>query len=191
MYTDLFSSNKFQIHQSAMKSASWFQQQAFALNKQHLQPLKLIRAEPARNVATIVPGSLYLFAYDAKHQDTLPYWDMFPLVFPFRKLQDGFIGLNMHYLPYAMRMQLLDRLMDFKTNKMMNENTRLKYSWATIGGMSRFKLAGSCVHRYLSSQIQSPMKKIDSADWGTAMMLPVERFVGSTKNKVWTESLRK
>lgn len=189
IYSKIFDKNRINAHEAATKSRTWFQQQVTLLSKQQIAPQTLIRSQADKNVTRIVPGELYLFSYDAKHQDTLPYWDMFPLVFPFRKLNDGFIGLNMHYLPYDLRIHLLDRLMDFRTNSLLNENTRLKYSWATIQGVSRYSLASPCVHRYLLSHVQSSFKKIDAADWGTAMMLPVERFVGATKQRVWKESV--
>lgn len=190
VYTEIFQKNQYNLPQVVQKSRSWFQQQAALLGKQGIQPMSIIRSSPNKNVMKIVPGELYVFMYDAKMAEQLEYWDMFPLVFPFRKLSDGFIGLNMHYLPYQMRIQLLDRLMDFKTNKLMNENTKLKYSWSTINAASRYTLAKPCVHRYLSSHLQTPLKRIDSADWATAMMLPVERFVGAPKQYVWTESLK-
>lgn len=190
IYSEILKKNHIELRDAVTKSQTWFQQQAILLGKQQIAPQRLIRSESNRNVNRIVPGEMYLFAYDAKTQDTLPYWDMFPLVFPFRKMKDGFIGLNMHYLPYALRVRLLDRLMDFKTNTLMNEMTRLKYSWNMIQGVSRYKLAEPCVHRYLTSHIQSPLKRIESQHWATALLLPVERFVGSSKQKVWTESLK-
>jgi hypothetical protein len=189
-YTDVFNKNHYQLKDAVARSQTWFQQQSRLLGRQQIQPLRLIKSEPQRNARHIIPGEMYLFAYDAKTQDKLPYWDMFPLVFPFRKLQDGFIGLNMHYLPHALRARLLDRLMEFKTNSAMDETTRLRYSWSTIQGVSKFKIAEPCIHRYLTSHLQSPLKRIDSQDWTTALLLPVERFVGASKQQVWTESLR-
>ena len=44
-------------------------------------------------------GKMYLFQYDAKHKKILPYWDRFPLIFPFDYAKDGFYGINLHYLP--------------------------------------------------------------------------------------------
>jgi hypothetical protein len=190
LYSNIFNKNRVDLNTAVKQSQTWFQQQSLLLGRQRIIPLQLIKSEPQRNVNRIIPGEMYLFAYDAKTKDTLPYWDMFPLVFPFKKLKDGFIGLNMHYLPYVMRVRLLDRLMDFKTNSLLNDNTRLRYSWSTIQGASRFKMAEPCVHRYLTDHIQSPMKKIDSNDWATALLLPVERFVGASKQRVWTESLK-
>lgn len=185
VYTEIFKKNQYNLRDAATKSNNWFQQQATLLSKQRIQPLQLIRSSAEKNNTRIIPGELYLFMYDAKLNDQLPFWDMFPLVFPFRRLRDGFIGLNMHYLPYRFRIQLLDRLMDFKTNKLLNENTKLKYSWATIRSASRYQWAHQCVHRYLIDHVQSPLKKVDASDWATAMMLPVERFVGATKQQVW------
>lgn len=190
-YSDVFTKNNYQLQAAAAKSKSWFQQQATLLAGQKIQPLQLINTNTDKNKNKITPGEMYLFMYDAKLQDTLPYWDMFPLVFPFRKLKDGFIGLNMHYLPYQMRVALLDRLLIFRTTRTLNEKTKLKFCWSTIISASKYSLAEPCVHRYLSNHIQTPLKKIDSTDWATALLLPVERFVGSSKQKVWAESMRR
>lgn len=171
------------------KSRSWFTQQSLQLSsKSQITPQKLVRTDADRNVTSIVPGNMYIFEYSAKHKETLPYWDTFPLVFPFRKMPDGFIGLNLHYLPYPLRARLLDKLMSFKTSTSLDENTKLKFSWSTISGLSTMQVAQPCVHRYLSSHVKSPFKKIDAQDWATAMMLPVERFVGSSKQQVWSQS---
>lgn len=189
-FTEIFDNNRYNLNTAVNKSNTWFQQQVTLLTAKRIQPLKLIQSEAERNKVKIIPGELYLFAYDAKHQDKLDYWDMFPLVFPFAKHPDGFTGLNLHYLPYRERIQLLNRLMQYKTNSAMDETTRLKYSWGLISSSSKFKNAAPCVHRYLNSHLQTPLKKIDAQDWATALMLPVERFVGANKRKVWSESLR-
>lgn len=189
-YEQIFRKNHYDLRTAVTKSRSWFDQQARMLATKQIAPQRLIRSNPEMNVTRIVPGELYLFQYDALHRETLPYWDTFPLVFPFSKTPDGFIGLNMHYLPYPIRVRLLDKLMVFKTSTEHDEVARLKLSWGLISGLSRQYYAQPCVHRYLATQIKSPLKRIDSSDWATAMMLPVERFVGSTKQAVWKESLR-
>jgi hypothetical protein len=189
-FTEVFQEHQYNLPDVVKKSQTWFQQQARLLGREGIAPQKLIRTDPEQNRARIQPGELYLFHYDAKHQDTLPYWDMYPLVFPFRRMPDGFIGLNMHYLPYAYRVRLLDRLMSFKSNKHLTDTTKLKFQWETISGVSKFKIAEPCVHRYLTSHVQSPFKKIGAEYWATAMMLPVERFVGANKMAVWNNSIR-
>lgn len=142
----------------------------------------------------IVPGNMYLFQYDAKHKKTLPYFDRFPLVFPFKKVEDGFLGLNMHYLNYPLRIKLLDRLQQYRNNDRMDEKTKIKLSWALIEGSSKLNLALPCVKHYLVNHVRSQFIKIESKDWATAMLLPVERFYsanGVTKQEVWKDSLGK
>jgi len=191
-FQDLF--DKYRVDPNiARKSKTWFEQQALLLSKQsrYITPNKLMNDNSSMIKANVLPGKLYMFFYDAKTKDKLPYWDRFPLTFPFQKTPDGFLGLNMHYLPYQLRVRLLDRLMVYATNTKLDETTRLRYSWATISALSKFSLAEPCVKRYLNSQVKSQFKLVPADDWATAMMLPVERFVGASKDVVWAESKRK
>jgi hypothetical protein len=187
---DIFSKNQYELKAAAKESKTWFLQQARLLKVQQITPNKVMRSDPTQNVSTIRPGNLYLFMYEPKGKADLPYYDMFPMVFPFKKTPDGFIGLNMHYIPYMQRTILLQRLMDYATNKEMNDTTRLKYSWKLIDGISRFKWAEPCIKQYLRGHVRSSLRFIAPEDWATAMLLPVEQFVGASKDKVWADSLR-
>lgn len=168
------------------KSKTWFQQQTLLLGKKRINEKKLFSEQ--QTTSKIMPGKLYLFYYDPKWKSTLPFYDRFPLVFPFRAMPDGFLGLNMHYLPYFHRVQLMSRLMQFATNKNLDENTKLKYSWDLINGVAKFKTAEACIKHYLKDHVESLFIEIPATDWHTAMMLPVERFVGSNKSNVWVNS---
>ncbi len=186
-FQDIFEQNRFN-RDIAKKSKTWFEQQALLLSKKRITPAKILKNDPSALSTRVIPGHMYMFMYDALNKETLPYFDRFPLVFPFRADAEHMWGLNMHYLPYQLRVRLLDRLMQFRTNNNFDENTRIKYSWQLIAGLSKFKLAEPCVKQYRRDHIKSPFIKIDSADWFTALMLPVESFVGASKTKVWTES---
>jgi len=188
---DVFEKNKYSLADAAKRSRSWFDQQALLLTKQGITPPKVMKGDASALKSTVSPGKLYMYYYDPKLKAELPYYDKFPLVFPFRKLEGGFLGLNMHYLPYVLRIRLLDKLMNFASNKKMNENTRLRYSWALIDGVSRYNAAIPCVKHYLLDHVKTPFREIPSYDWATAMLLPVERFSGATKEVVWAESRRK
>lgn len=187
---DVFERNKYNMPQAVRASKTWFDQQVLLLSKQGITSNKVLRGNTNALKGRIIPGQLYMYRYDAKHKDTLPYWDMFPLVFPYETTKDGFMGLNFHYLPYQLRIKLLDKMLVFKNNKHMDETTRLRYSWQMIAGISKFKMAEPCIKRYLFSQVESQYRLIPANDWATAMMLPVEGFVGANKNKVWMESKR-
>lgn len=189
-YKGVFEKNQYNLKAAVNKSSTWFRQQARILDNQNIDAMGIIRSSSNKNVTRIVPGEMYLFKYFPKLEEKLDYWDAYPLVFPFRKLNDGFIGLNMHYLAYPLRIALLDRLMEYKTNSLLNENTKIKYSWATIQGASKLSMAESCVHRYLNFQLASPIKRIDAVDWATALMLPLESFNGASKMEVWSNSVK-
>jgi len=173
------------------KSLNWFQKEANKLRTSRIVPSTLIRPDGNNRIAsTIIPGNLYMYFYDAKTKDKLPYYDQFPLVFPFDATPDGFIGLNMHYLPYQLRIRLLDRLLEFATNRKYNETTRIRYSWNTIRSASKFRLAMPCVKKYLFDYVQSSIIKVSPENWFTVMMLPVERFTDN-KSNVWADSIGK
>lgn len=185
---DVFEKNKYDLKTAASKSTSWLNQQVSLLTKQSITPQKVLRGEPDDLVTKIRPGFLYLYGYDPKTKADLPYYDRFPLVFPFRATADGFYGLNMHYLPYNLRILLLDRLMVFQSNRRMDETTRLKLSWQLIDGVSRYAPAQPCVKQYLIGHVKTQFRQISADNWATAMLLPVERFVGASNQKVWSES---
>jgi hypothetical protein len=187
----VFDKNKYDLSTSAKKSRAWFQQQVLLMSKQQITPGRLLRENPSEVKTSIMPGRLYMFAYDPKLKAELPYYDRFPLVFPFRKVPGGFLGINMHYLPYDMRIKLLDKLMSFASNKNMDETTKLKYSWAVIDGVSRYSSAIPCVKHYLSDHVRSQFRHVPANDWATAMLLPVEKFVKAPKEMVWQDSKRK
>ena len=185
---DVFEQNQYDLESTMKKSRAWFEQQVQMMTRQQLTPQKVLNGNPEQLTTRVTPGFLYMYGYDPKGKADLPYYDKFPLVFPFRKTEGGFIGLNMHYLPYPLRITLLDALMVHKTNSRLDETTRIKYSWALIDGVSRYAAAKPCVKQYLMSNVRTQFRQVNSKDWATAMLLPVEKFVGASKQEVWAES---
>jgi hypothetical protein len=185
---DIFERNKYDLKTAARKSRAWYTQQVLLLSKQGITPQRLMKEDTSSLKARIIPGNLYMYVYDPKTKADLPYYDRFPLVFPYATAPGGFMGLNMHYLPYQLRIRLLDRLMVFKNNDKMDGTTRLKYSWSLIANVSKFSMAQPCIKHYLLPHVKTSFKKVDVNDWATAMLLPVERFVKAPKEKVWKDS---
>ena len=185
---DVFQKNQYDLKTAVKKSRAWFEQQVLIMTRQQLTPQRVLSGNPEQLVTKIMPGHLYMFVYDPKTKAELPYYDRFPLVFPFRKTPDGFIGLNMHYLPYPLRINLLDNLLTYASNQRFDETTRLKYSWALIDGMSKYAAAKPCVKQYLVGHVRTQFRQVESSNWATAMLLPVERFVGASKQEIWADS---
>ena len=117
-------------------------------------------------------GALNMFIYDPKLKNKLPYYDTFPLVLPIERYRDGFLGINFHYLPYALRARLLSRL-----------DPNANYS-----ALKNVRLVKPTLKRYLNSNVRSRFRKLEEEDFMTAIMLPVQRFKKSSESKVWSDS---
>jgi hypothetical protein len=150
----------------------------------------LMRSDRNRLTANPQVGSMYMFYYDAKHKDTLPYFDRFPLIFPFKKVDGGFMGINMHYLPLQYRAKLMDSLYDLTTNERYDERTKLELSYKLLNSAGKFRYFKPCVKHYLTGQLRSRFMYIYPSEWDMALFLPLERFQGASKTKVWSDTRR-
>ena len=130
-------------------------------------------------------GRLNMFIYDPKFKRTLPYYDTFPLVLPLEKYNDGFLGINLHYLPIPLRIRLLDRLVDFSNDTDFDAGTRLIVEYAKV---KNIKLVKPTIHKYLAGQVKSQFRRIDADEFMIATLLPVQRFKKATDNAVWSDS---
>jgi hypothetical protein len=169
-------------------SRVWFDNQIQAAAKLRLTPNKVLLDKSFRLTGTLTPGKLYFFFYDAKLKETLPYWDQFPLVFPLSRENGAFRGLNMHYLEYKPRMALLQELLKVNGNKGFSERKKIQISWGLCQSMAKLAPAQACIKMYLNDHLASPFCEVAPEYWHTAMMLPVQRFVGASKEHVWADS---
>lgn len=177
--------------ESVRTSSAWFNEQVKILSAANMTPNKILSGGVFKLQTDIVPGKLYFYFYDAKLKDTLPYWDQFPLVFPFNKTADAFTGLNLHYLDYKSRMMLLKELLKVNGNNTYTETKKIKFSWGLVKSMAKLSPAKACVKMYLFDHMASPFCEVSPTYWHTAMLLPVQRFVGASNNRVWSDSKRK
>lgn len=145
--------------------------------------------ERLRNTTFI--GRMYFYYYDPKLKDMLPYYDRFPLVIPIEQHSDGFLGLNLHYIDPKQRIILLDKLSEFANNSAYNESTRLRLSYDLLKKVTKIYEKKPCIKKYLFKHIESRFLEINANEWDIAALLPVESFVGTSSNKVWSESRKK
>jgi len=150
-----------------------------------------ILAEKTRFVNKVEPGKMYMFQYYAKLRNKLPYWDAFPLIFPIEKYEDGFLGINFHYLPYDLRAKLMDALYKISSDKRYDEKTKLIANYRLLKGASQYKYFIPTIHRYLSEQVQSKFIEVASSEWDVALFLQVQNWKGSSQDKIWRDSRNK
>ena len=148
-----------------------------------------ISAEKYRNKNKFILGNLYYFYYDPKGKDDLDYYDKFPLVLTLEKYSDGFLGLNLHYLPIQYRVAFLGKLMPYAVHGDEDGIKRLRVSYDILNASKRFKAFRPCLKRYLNSHIRSKVLAVQPNEWDVATFLPVQQFKGATAKTVWQESV--
>lgn len=168
---------KSDLQKSSQESVEWMKKKISSIGKSPGSKFKL--------------GGLFFFYYDAKGKDTLPYYDRFPLVIPLEMYSDGFLGLNLHYLPLQMRLAFLDKLMDYASQGAAGEIECVRISYDILCASRRLKEFKPCVKRYLTSHVQSKLLAVEPNEWQTAASLPVQKFTGASAAYVWQESIEK
>lgn len=116
-------------------------------------------------------GNMYMYFYDPKHNKTLPYYDGFPLILMMGPAKDGFMGLNLHYLPPTLRAKVLDAVL------------------AGNGDVPKRFLAPAMKH-YLFKHVRSRFALVDKPEWEIATFLPMAQWNKATANKVYNDSRR-
>ena len=130
-------------------------------------------------------GRLNMFFYDPKFKKTLPYYDTFPLVLPLEPYSDGFLGINLHYLPMKLRLQLLDRLVDYSNNTKFDESTILDVDYSKLKNVNLIK---PTLKRYLAGRVKTDFRRIDADEFMVAALLPVQRFKKGSASEVYSDS---
>jgi hypothetical protein len=147
-----------------------------------------IQAEKERETNRFKLGGLYCFYYDPKTKENLDYWDKFPLVLILERYNDGFLGLNLHYLPIRYRVAFLDKLMDFAVTK-DDDILKMRVTYDILAASRRFKEFKPCIKRYLHNHVKSKILAIQPNEWEVAVFLPMHQFKGAKPQQVWQESL--
>ena len=123
---------------------------------------------------TISPGVMAAYFYDPKTKQQMKYYDRFPLIMCVQMYNNGFLGLNFHYLPPMLRANLMDNLDKAKS-----------LNWKALIKIKQIK---PTVKRYLWSHISSKVVLIDDDEKNIALFLPTERFKKENKLVVWNDS---
>jgi hypothetical protein len=135
-------------------------------------------------------GGMYYFVYDPKGKANLPYYDRFPLVIPLKRHTDGFIGLNIHYLPLRYRVLFLKKLLNFAIYDENDELKRIRITYQILAATSRLKEFKPCLKQYLYSHIKSRILAVEPNEWDIATYLPIHQFKNAKPQEVWKDSVQ-
>jgi|TARA_B110000263_G_C15310432_1_gene512801 hypothetical protein len=132
-------------------------------------------------------GRLNMYFYDPKTKKKLPYYDIFPLVLPVDTFTGGFVGLNFHYLPYALRFKLLQEIQRYASNTQFDRTTRINATYSTLKNIPLIK---PTIKKYLWKHVRSNFLRIDADEMAIAVYLPLQQFKKATPSKVYADSRR-
>jgi len=168
------------------ESMKWFREKASSLRNVNRQ--KLMKEEPIEFKQRSAIGSMYMYSYQPKHRETLPYYDTFPLTIIVGKVDGGFTGLNLHYLPMTLRAKFLDSLMEVTNNKKYDETTKFRLKYDILNGVQKFKYFKPCFKRYIGKQVRSRFAYVPPPEWEIATFLPTADFQKMSQSAVHKES---
>ena len=177
--------NAFSGRRGTKSSIDWF--------KKYVKNMKVNRSNLLKDgqldvVKKPLPGRMYMFRYDAKHKDTLPYFDRFPLIFMVGPAKGGFYGLNLHYLPPRIRAIFFDKILELATSKKLNEKTKLRMTYDILSAASKFEAFAPCFKHYLTAQMKSPPTFVPADEWETVLFLPSAQWQGAKESTVWKQT---
>jgi hypothetical protein len=134
-------------------------------------------------------GGLYFFVYDPKGKAELPYYDRFTLVIPLKRTPDGFIGLNLHYLPLRYRINFLKKLLPLAIYNDEDEIKRIRITYPILDASSKYKEFRPCIKQYLYSHVKSRILSVEHNEWDIAVFLPIQQFKKAKPQEVWKDSV--
>lgn len=182
-----------QIDTSSAFGRSWLLQYMAKLNPSYRDRLSIVQDREQQR-SRIMIGRFYFFFYNPKTKDKLSYWDKFPMVIPIMPYDDGFLGLNLHYIYPKDRLIVLQQLSRTMTGPVGDEKTRLRLSYPLLKAIHTAYRATPCIKRYLKPHIMSRFVEVPPSEWHIAAVLPVQSFASKTivrKQEVWRDSKEK
>lgn len=169
------------------ESIDWFRKsaRAFKNNISHDTVSKSLGKSSMRSVAKV--GHLYMFAYDAKYKDELPYWDAYPCTVIIGEDGPHFMGINFHYLPPGIRAFVFDQLYQYSSDPTSGKEAKLRLTYKRINRLSAFPFMQQAVKKYLKSHVKSSFIHIPQDHWHSAIFLPTARWQKAAPKKVYDD----
>jgi len=184
-----FRANGINASKHSEKAMDWFRREV-GRNFNNVRMARMMR-DRTMFKQKLEMGQMFLVNYDAKHKDTLPIWDKWPLIIPFNsyKAKNGaniILGLNFHYLPPKLRLVAFRALLKFRNEKRYRKSTRLQFDWQVVSALSEHELFKKAVHAYDANHFKSMFVKIPAQSWTSVLFLPLARWEGGSNQKAWS-----
>jgi hypothetical protein len=132
------------------------------------------------------------YGYDAKHADTLPFWDRYPLIIFLDIQKNGnMLGLNLHYLPPVTRAKILALLMKTVTATKLRHDVRMKVTYQMCRDIAAYQPLQFCLKSYIPNRITTKVVRVQPNEWQHAIFFPSDRFQNKSNRYVWAQANRR
>lgn len=171
-----------------LDATNWLRDQSYKVEPRKVDAQNIIRKNSVVAENRVRLGHLYLFKYDPKLREELPYYDVFPVIFIIKIMRGGFLGLNMHYLPFSYRAKLMDMLYDYVTGE--EDMKKLKITYNVLSNTSKLRSYRPCLKHYLNNNVKSRFLHISPEEWEKALFLPLRKFKKALESEVHKDSIK-
>ena len=161
---------------NSKKSLDWFRQR---IRKDRVIKEHDSITEGARR-ARLDLGEMITYKYNPMLKEKLEYYDVHPLIVIMEIYNDGWLGLNVHYLPPAFRAKLFYEI-NYSRKRMLVIAEDLKNN----------PISKPAIKRYKAQQLITRPMTIPKSEWDIAIQLPFENFKKASVKKVWQDSRKK
>ena len=168
------------------ESQNWFRTNVKKLGT--VSGRDVLKDDALDKTTKFIGGNMYMYFYDPKHKDKLPYYDRFPLTIPVEPAKGGFRGINLHYLPPVLRAKFLDALLGITNNKKYDESTKFNLTYRLLDGSRNMRYFKPCFKHYLLDHVKSRFAEVPAPEWEIATFLPTAQWEKSTAGRIYSDS---
>jgi len=111
------------------------------------------------------------------------------MVMPLKRNSDGFLGLNLHYLPLRYRIIFMRKLLPLAIYNEMDEIKRIRVTYPILDSSRKYREFRPCIKQYLYTNIRSRILAVEPEEWDVALHLPIHQFRKESAKTIWQESL--
>ena len=168
-------------------AADWYDRGIKAMNEKGVQRV----SRPTE------PGKIYVFKYDPKHKEKLPWWDMSPIVLSLDSVELNDFGINLNLLPIMVKEELLDLVYDRFSSQIKNQSAGKRASNAKLQGELSLTWQGAknflkrfgydfAVRQYIRNR-KSDQGVVSYENWSNIILCDFANLNGTTYGKIKTE----
>lgn len=172
----------------SQESLQWF----YDFTKKFAKTATFGKMKDEGKIATrIVPGRLYLYKYDPKTKEDMPYYDAMPLVLVTGVTPQGWYGINFHYMPPKARFKIMEALLETLNNPAYTDHFKMKINWEKAvriaRGVGANRYLQHSIKQYLGNHLTSSMIELHPEAWEMALFLPLQKFKKKGSSFVWKD----